>query len=263
MKAMAVQLDVQHANAAANRARVADLLQGARADLVVLPELFTTGYLFSSAQQLRPLAEPVGGATTQWLCQLAHQMDAHVVAGIAEVDGENLFNTAVVVNAHGVVGKHRKLHLTRLEKPLFAPGDTLEVFDVGGVRMGVLMCFDIWFAEAARLLVQQGAQVLCHPANFGAPWSLKLACARALENHVCVFTCNRVGNEQMGDIDAHFRGESQWVSPLGEVVAHLGNQQDVLTVTAQPTEPSQRHPMCDDLPREWDRYALALKREPP
>ena len=134
--------------------------------LVVFPEMATHGYFFGDRQRLWELAELVpGGSTTQRLLELARSYRAYLVAGTAEREGEKLYNTAVLVSPDGFITKYRKLHLWSEEKLLYEPGDLgLVVADLPIGRVGLLICYDLWFPEQARLLRLLGADVLAMPA---------------------------------------------------------------------------------------------------
>jgi predicted amidohydrolase len=237
MKTGFYQFDVIPGDKARNLERISAALSAAEFDLLVLPELCTTGYLFSSRQELQSLAEPVpGGQTTSLLASIARKKRAYVVAGLAESDGDCLYNTAVLVGPGGYLGRHRKIHLPQLEQPLFERGHELQVFDLGGVQVGVVLCFESWFPEQSRRLSRQGAQILCNPANFGGPWSLDIMRTRALENVVYTITANRIGEEENAEITAHFRGQSQVIAYDGAALLRVGRQEILATVEIDPSE---------------------------
>jgi predicted amidohydrolase len=254
------QFDIVFGNIAANLNKVADALRRHEFDLIVLPELFTTGYLFSSKQEAKSYAEPIpDGRTTQTLMKIARDRRAYIVGGMVEVDGDGVYNTAVVVGPDGYVGKHRKWHLSKFEIPLFDRGHELNVFNLNGVRVGVLLCFDTWFPEAARRLMLQGAQIICSPANFGGPWSLDIIKARAIENIVFTITANRTGEEHRNGIDAEFRGESQIVSCAGDVLARADHQESFSFVEIDPEQARKKSTvMCDNLIHEIQLYGNSL-----
>ena len=223
--------DPQH-----NLAKVVTALTHQDFHLLVLPELCSTGYLFSSRDVLRTHAEPIPeGPTTQTLVEIARQKNAFLIAGLAEREGTRLYNTAVVMGPSGFVGKHRKRHLSPLEAKVFDRGEGITVFNLNGVVVGVVICFESWFPEACRALVLQGAKVLCSPANFGGPQSLAIGRARAIENNVFFVTANRIGTERLEGFEAHFRGESQIIGPMGELLARAQNQQGVGVVEIDPS----------------------------
>jgi predicted amidohydrolase len=164
------------------------------------------------------------------LVEIARQKDAFVIAGLAEREGARLYNTAVVIGPQGFIGKHRKRHFSPLEAKLFDRGEALSIFDLDGVSVGVVICFESWFPEACRALVLQGAKLLCSPANFGGPQSLAIGRARAIENNVFFVTANRTGAETLEGFDAHFRGESQIIGPMGELLARAQEHEGVSVV---------------------------------
>jgi len=147
-----------------NRTRLVEALLQTDADLLVAPELSVSGYYFSSTAQARELAEPIPGPTTDALSEASAKSGCTIVTGIAELAGEQLFNSAVVIGPEGIIGTYRKIHLFNEETLHFTQGrDGFFSFDLKGVKIGVLVCFDHMFPEAARSLALQGVQVVCHP----------------------------------------------------------------------------------------------------
>jgi len=196
----------------------------AKSDLWVLPELFATGYQFRSREEARSFAEPIpDGPTTTRLISAARKLDGFICAGLPEIDDENVYNAAVLVGPDGLVARYRKVHLFFHEKELFSPGNLpFSVVDIGGAKVGMMICFDHFFPEAARTLALEGAQIIAHPANLVMPLYAQLTMrVRALENGVFTVTANRVGEEARTDETLHFTGESQIVSPRGEILASL------------------------------------------
>lgn len=214
-----------------NTARVAEALSQVEADLMVLPELFNTGYLFESGEEVSRLAEEIPeGPTTQALLRLAEQRNVGIVAGMAEFDRQQgkFFNSAVVVSPQGYLGKYRKIHLFYKEKKWFSPGDQeYPVFDLKGVKVGVMICFDWFFPEAARVLALKGAQVICQPANLVLPWCQQAMITRSLENNIICITANRTGREVRDNEDLTFTGQSQVVDVGGVLRFRLGDQDEV------------------------------------
>ena len=199
------------------------------ADLLVLPELCTTGYNFDSKEQAWELSEPIhDGTFVKHLVSLCREKKMHIVAGINERDGDKLYNSAVLVGPNGVVGKYRKMHLFMNEKDIFQPGDLgLPVFDIGWARIGLLICFDWVFPEAWRILALEGADIVCHPSNLVIPGLCQRAVPiNALMNRVYVVTANRIGTE--GDLT--FTGLSVIADPKGEVIAQASSVDEELAV---------------------------------
>jgi len=218
----------------ANLARLEALVDGVEADLLVLPELFATGYQFTSRAEALALAEPVpGGPTGERLQALAESVNAVLVAGIAERDGDAVYNSALVVGPQGYIGKYRKAHLFDTEKQCFSPGDLpLPVFDIGPARVGLMICFDWRFPETARTLALKGADIIAHPANLVLPHCPQAMITRCLENRVFAITADRVGGEErLPGQPLTFIGQSQVVSPDGEILHRAsGDQEEVRVV---------------------------------
>ena len=207
-----------------NIAEALELIEKERADLWVLPELFATGYQFVDADEARALAEPVpDGPTTKALIEHAREHGCHVVAGLAERNGDRVYNAAVLVGPDGFLSCYRKVHRFCAEKEHFAPGDrSFPVIDVGIARIGLMICFDHLFPESARTLALQGADVIAHPANLVMPdLAQRTMAIRALENRVFTATANRVGTESRTGETLVYTGRSQVVGPDGEVLVRF------------------------------------------
>lgn len=220
----------------ANLARVGEFLAGARADLIILPELFATGYIFESRDELLALAEADDGETFTALRQLSRQTSGAIVAGIAERAGDACYNSCFVFARGEIAGAYRKIHLFDREKAIFAPGDRgFVVVDVDGVRLGLLICFDWIFPEVARSLALAGAEVLCHPANLLLPHCPQAMVTRCLENRVFAITANRVGTETRAGEEIRFIGSSQIVSPRGEVLVRASEEEMLQIIDIDPS----------------------------
>lgn len=200
-------------------------LEGLEADLVVLPELCTTGYQFRDRAELEKFAESAAGPSMTRLAKAAAGCGGHVVAGFAERDGTAVYNSAALIGPQGTVGVYRKVHLFMDEKGLFDPGDLgFPVFEVGSsagpVRVGLMVCFDWLFAESVLSLALAGAQVVAHPANLVLPYCQDAMVTRAIENRVFTITANRVGEEsRIPGKKLVFTGQSRVVGPDGRIIA--------------------------------------------
>jgi predicted amidohydrolase len=192
------------------------------AELIVLPELFNTGYQFRDKAEARTLSEAVpSGQTTRRLIDLAQDKKLHIVFGIAERSGKKLYNSSVLIGPHGFIATYRKAHPFWNEKKIFSPGNTpFKVYDIGKARVGMMICFDWIFPEVARRLSLLGADIICHPSNLVLPHCPEAMITRSLENRVFTITANRVGTESRGRGGRlSFIGQSQIVSPRGELLA--------------------------------------------
>jgi predicted amidohydrolase len=137
------------------------------AALAVLPELCTISYDFRTRADVAPHAEPVGGASIAAWEAVARETGMHIVGGWPERDGDRLYNSAAVIAPAGILGVYRKAHLFDRERAVFERGDSgFAVWDTPAGRIGVLICYDLRFAEAVRVLLLRGAQVLCVPTTW-------------------------------------------------------------------------------------------------
>ncbi|KID28484.1 putative amidohydrolase [Prauserella sp. Am3] len=233
--AAAVQFDPQVGvdNKDANLARTLELIAQAAdrgANLIVLPELANTGYAFRAREEAYAHAEEIEtGPSTQAWTALARKRGVYIVAGITEVDGVRLYDTAVLIGPEGYIGKYRKAHLWDREKLLFTPGDTgFPVFETRIGRIGLLVCWDIWFPEVPRLLAVQGADVICStnawvwtpPPLFdesGKCMAAYLTMAASHVNNVPIVASNRIGEERGGKFlgCSLITGTNGW--PVGDI----------------------------------------------
>lgn len=240
MKVGFVQTSPVFGDVQGNLARLADLIGTQTADLLVLPELFNTGYQFNSRKEALSLAEsiPGDGPTTKFLANLASAKKTTLIAGIAERDGEDVYNSALVVSPAGYVGKYRKAHLFDSEQEVFQPGNLpLPVFNIGGTRVGVMICFDWRFPETSRTLALQGADIIAHPSNLVLPHCPQAMITRCLENRVFAITADRVGWEdrglqgtQTGSSYLAFIGQSQVVDPDGQVLYRASTDKEEVKI---------------------------------
>lgn len=206
-----VQLNSELLDVEGNIDRAFRLIGKNRANLIVLPELFNTGYNFRNRREVASVAEAIPeGATTKVLLEFSKRNGNMLVAGIAESKGPNLYNSALIVKNGKYLGTYRKVHLYYNEKKFFKPGHEFKVFG----RVGVMVCFDWYFPESARTLMLKGAQVIAHPSNLVLPNCPEAMKTRALENRVYIVTADRVGEER----GLRYIGQSEIVDPQGRII---------------------------------------------
>ncbi len=230
MKIACVQMNCQFGEVKANLQKAADLIEPIQADLFVLPELFNTGYVFQSHEEINRLAEPADGNTAQFLKQLALEKQTRIVAGIAEKRNSNIYNACLLVGP-GLHSVYRKIHLFDTEKLWFTPGDQpFFVVDAGIAKLGMMICFDWIFPESMRTLALKGADIVCHPSNLVLPYCQQAMITRCLENNVFAITANRIGAERRDHAEAQFTGQSQITGPRGQVLASAGELEETVLV---------------------------------
>ena len=209
------------------------LLPSSGADLLVLPELATSGYTFTSKEELVSLAEPF--ELSKSLARLQAEAICRgcaLVVGFPELaeDGA-VYNSAALLRLDGTRELYRKIHLFGTERLVFTPGDRpFEVHDLKDVKIGIMICFDWYFPESARVLALKGAQIICQPANLVLQWCQRSMVIRGVENRVFTVTSNRYGTEERGKYAFTFTGASQVTTPAGEVLSSAANSGDHVSV---------------------------------
>ena len=182
--------------------------------------------MFETREEAFAQAEAVpGGSTCSAWIDAAHRLGVTLVAGIAERDGQSLYNAAVVIGPEGYIGTFRKVHLWNAENLFFEPGNLgFPVFKTPHGRIGVAICYDIWFPETFRLQALQGADIVCVPTNWvpipgQAPgreaMATVLAMAAAHSNSIFIACADRIGIER----GQPFEGQSVIVGCTGWPVA--------------------------------------------
>ena len=231
---------------------------GAR--LIVLPELANSGYVFTTRAEAFALAEEVpAGPTCQAWMAAAARLGVTLVAGIAERDGDALYNAAVVIGPTGYIGTFRKVHLWNAENLFFEPGNLgFPVFKTPIGRIGVAICYDIWFPETFRLQALKGADIVCVPTNWvpipgQAPgreaMATVLAMAAAHSNSIFIACADRVGTER----GQPFEGQSVIVGCTGWPVAGPASRNDEEIVLAEIDLGSARRL------RNWNAFNQVLR----
>lgn len=231
MKIGLIQSEPVHLDTRASCERLAPQIcacaqQGA--ELLVLPELANSGYLFPDQASAEVVAESSNGSGEYlgWLVQQCKEHQLALVSGYPEISGGKIFNSAAFVTPDGVKGNYRKLHLFDMEKNWFEPGNVgVPLFEWKGAKFAALVCFDWAFPEAWRMAALAGADFVAHCSNLVLPWAQTGVKGHALCNRIGVFTANRVGTESCGEAQLTFTGGSQALSPTADVLASGPNDQ--------------------------------------
>ncbi|MBS1514571.1 MAG: acyltransferase [Bacteroidetes bacterium] len=215
--------DVKH-----NAEKIYDSLIDKDFDLMVLPELANSGYLFANSEELESASENIpSGIFSQTLLELSKKKNAYIISGVCEKFIGEFFNSSVLYCPDGSYKIYRKLHLFDSEKQWFTAGNMpLEAYEIHLTKIGMMVCFDWIFPETARTLALRGAKIICHPSNLVMPYCQQAMFTRALENHVFTITANRIGSEKVNDTELFFTGESVIVSPRGEYLARASKDSE-------------------------------------
>ena len=268
------------------------------AQIICLKELFNAPYFCKSQQSERfDIAEPIPGPTTETLQSVARELDVVLVAPVFEKQARGVYrNSAAIIDADGtLLGVYRKMHIPDdplfNEKYYFTPGDTapddricasakqsngFRVWRTKYASIGVLICWDQWYPEAARITSLLGADILFYPtaigwhpaekSEFGAAqldaWRT-IQRSHAIANGVFVASPNRVGYEddEPGTRGIEFFGHSFIADPFGRILAEAGTEEAILVATCDPAlieETRRNWPFLRD--RRIDAYAPILSR---
>ncbi len=241
MKIGYFQFNPFYHNIAKNLEYIHSNLSRISADLIVLPELALSGYLFNCREEVQACAETIPGPSSDTFITLAKKTQTAYIYGCIEkahpqtvsTDKNSVFyNSSVYINPQGDIKIYRKAHLFNREKLYFIEGnDPFFVFDVQGISVGMLICFDHMFPEAARTLALLGAQVICHPSNLVlSGYAQATTLARSIENQIFWILANRIGTESCGSVTCTYTGGSQITAPDGSVLISSSQKMEELQV---------------------------------
>jgi predicted amidohydrolase len=257
IKVAAVQMEPKISQKKENLGKLLNFIDeasGAGARVIVLPECALTGYVFQSQTETAEVAEMVPGPSTDILAKEAKQKDVYIVVGMIEVYGLSFYNVAVLIGPEGIIVKYRKMH------PWFAAesdwpvtvgdaGQGYPVFETGIGKIGMMICYDAWITEPARILALNGADIIAFPTNsVGVPAGI--ACSdhilqtRALENHVWVVSADRIGTER----EVPFAGRSQIIDVYGDVMVEASeDKEEIIYADIDPSAATRDKMLVPDL----------------
>ncbi|OLN23563.1 carbon-nitrogen hydrolase family protein [Domibacillus antri] len=258
LKAAAIQMSCILGNKEANLQKAESLILKAvkkGAKLVVVPELFSTGYRVE--EQDVALAEVIPDETADWFCRIAREHQIYLIGAILEksVVNGNIYDTAVAAGPEGLIGSYRKIHLWDAENTRFTKGEDYPVFDLGFARLGMQICYEVGFPEGARILAMQGADIVVYPSAFGKArlyaWDIATR-ARALENGLYVIASNLTGTEKE---ETTFGGTSRIINPMGTVLAEAGQDEEVIVSEIDLSFVTKQRRTIPYL-RDWNKSAI-------
>ncbi len=193
-------------------------------DLIVFPELFITGYNLRDNYSKVAEQIPGNGIAQKGINELAKKYNIHIISGIVERDGKSLFNSAIISSPEGYIGHYRKQFLPNFgpfeEKIFFGEGDQTPVFELPFGRVGIQVCYDIFFPEASSGLALNGADIIINISaspTTSRPLFHRMLPARAIETTCFYVYSNNIGTQ--GSLT--FAGESAVVDPRGKTIAEI------------------------------------------
>ncbi|UCD89228.1 MAG: nitrilase [Desulfobacterales bacterium] len=191
------------------------------AAIICFPEMNITGY--SSRIDIKSVAEPIPGSSTQYIRRLAASEKMVILAGIVEKDKKGrIFASHLVVKPNGFVGVYRKVHIAPPERNILTPGNSIPLFETHDIKFGIQLCYDAHFPELTTYMANQGADLIFipHASPRGTPeekyqsWMRHLP-ARAYDNGLFIVACNQIGKNNKG---LNFPGLALLINPSGEVI---------------------------------------------
>ncbi len=234
----AIQMDCVLGEKQPNLEKAAQYIKqaaGKGAELITLPELFSTGYRTEAED--RQLAEQIPGFTTEWLKDKSKTYHVYLAGAILEYDpvDEQIYDTCILTGPEGYIGKYRKTHLWDNEKERFSKGTDLPVFKTAIGTIGLQICYEIGFPEISRIMALKGAEIIVCTSAFGMPrlyaWELATQ-SRALENGAFLIAANRTGTDK----GTTFAGHSRIVNPQGSIFATLKEEEGYVIQTLNQEE---------------------------
>ena len=240
------QIDCVLGDAKTNRTKIISSIRAAAerdAKLVLFPECALTGYSFDSLEEAIPFAEALNGPSAQAIAEVCCETGVYAAVGFIETDGNKFHNAAMLVGPEGVVGGYRKVHMPFIGIDRFVtPGDRpFQVFELPFGKVGLNICYDISFPEAARLLKLLGAELIALITNWPlAAWRSPefIVNTRALENHLFYAAVDRVGTER----GWQFIGRSKVVDCNGDTLGEASAEaEELLVVSVELPEANNNH----------------------
>ena len=254
-KLAAVQMDCVLGDTPGNVAKLRRHLATAAADganLIVFPECILAGYGFGSRAEIAANSEPYPGPSARSVAEDCARLGVWCVFGFFESDGAKLYNSCALIGPDGPAACYRKLHLPRVGADRFTdPGDRpLEVHDLGGLKVGLHICFDAGFPETTRVLTLLGADVAILPTNW-ADKAMKTSSivpkGRALENNIYFAAVNRIGTEA----GFHYIGRSSIIDCTGEPMDSADHDGEAILYAALDPAAARRK-LVVNIPDEYE-----------
>ena len=229
MKIACLQLNIIWENKQENFNKVEKLISEAvnkGAELVCLPELFSTGFTMNSDK----FAEKISGATSRFLQGQAKEHKIYLIGGLIENTEDWPKNTCIVLNQKGeLISKYHNIHPFSLDKEdeNYGKGSKISFFEIDNIKASTFICYDLRFPELFSVATEKGAKIIFVIANWPSSrkehWKILLR-ARAIEDQIFIVGVNRVGSSPIGN----YSGDSVIIDPLGEVIAQGSNLEEVV-----------------------------------
>ncbi|WP_035805277.1 carbon-nitrogen hydrolase family protein [Lunatimonas lonarensis] len=247
----AFQFPVAQNDPATNLTRIQNGLKEANADIVVLPELCTTGYFLAKEEWIQYAAKKNVDDILDAMIEMADQFDTHLVFTIPVANDHKILNAGYLVNGTGIVGMQPKIHVTDFERSFFSPPKSKRLraihSDMGIIA--IISCFDLWDADLFRQAKTQQAGLICAPCAFGSERTPIIARARSMEFCTPLAMCNRTGTEIIGETLDSFIGQSAIWDEDGNILTIAQKETECIQTEVILNKPTSL-PFCANLSEE-------------
>ena len=232
-----IQFESLYNNKENNIKKITNFINDIGSEILVFPELATSGYFFTDKKILSEIADKFDGNVIKNVQKLSTKLEKIIVFGFPELFEGKIYNSAAILFPNPVLSSvYRKTHLFYKERNVFEDGNTgFPVIEYNGLRLGAMICYDWRFPEAARTLALKGADVIVCPSNLVTGVWQSVMSARALENKVYIAVSNKIGVESSGEEELSFNGESAIYSYDGTYLAKASkDKEEVITAEIYP-----------------------------
>lgn len=234
-----------------NLLKIEKMINKKKSSLYLLPEMSITGYLFDNQEIIKKyIAEIKENKIDEYFLELSSKYKSTIIYNIPVLKNYNIYNTSIIVSNGNYIGSYNKIHLTDYEKKFFIKGNEIKVFEIDNIKIGLQICFDVWFCEISRQQILNGADILCVSGNFGGMQTYYISKSRAIENAVPVLLCNRVGYEYNNNIKAEFIGKSALFNKNGEEVGKSVKNKERIEVQEIDISNNKSNIICRDMLKE-------------
>lgn len=237
MKLSVIQFETLYKNKENNLKKINGYINEINSNILVFPELATSGYFYTDKNELRKIADNYESETIKKIQKLSTELEKIIILGFPELDNDKIYNSAAILIPNPKLSRvYRKTHLFYKERFVFEEGNTgFFVIDYNGLKLGTMICYDWRFPEAARSLALKGADLIVCPSNLVTGVWQNVMSARALENKVYIAVSNKIGKESDSNQELEFNGESAIYSYNGSVISKAScNSEEVITSTIDP-----------------------------
>ncbi len=229
-----IQFETLYNNKDYNLKKINSFVKDIDSQILVFPELATSGYYFTDKKQLSRIADNFDGNTIKSIQKLSTELEKIIVFGFPELFIDKIYNSAAIIFPNPELSSvYRKTHLFYKERNVFEDGNSgFPVIEYNGLKLGTMICYDWRFPEAARTLALKGADLIVCPSNLVTGVWQNVMSARALENKVYMAVSNKIGAESSGGDDLSFNGESAIYSYDGSYLAQASKDREQV-ITAE------------------------------